>query len=61
MWSGGKIPFTVHSSIEDIPERKDRVETALWELRDVSCVEFKDIRGLITDYRTPPPGYPDFL
>ena len=61
MWTGGRIPYTLHSSIEGVPERKDRVETAIRELEEVSCVEFEDISGLVTDYRNPPPGYPDFL
>ena len=61
MWADGRIPYTLHSSIEEIPFRKDRVETALQELEDVSCVKFVDISGLLIDYRTPPPGYPDFL
>ena len=61
MWPGGRIPYTLHSSIEDVPERKDPVETAIRELKEVSCVEVEDISGLVTDYRTPPPGYPDFL
>ena len=61
MWPGGKIPYTLHSSIEGVPARKDRVKTALQELADVSCVEFVDISGHVTDYRTPPPDYPDFL
>ena len=61
MWTGGRIPYTLHSSIEDVPERKDRVETAIREMEEVSCVEFEDISGLVTDYRTPPAGYPDFL
>ena len=61
MWPGGRIPYTLHSSIEGVPERKDRVETALRELGEVSCVEFEDISGRVTDYRTPPQGNPDFL
>ena len=61
MWPGGRIPYTIHSSIEGVPERKDRVETALRELEEVSCVKFVDISGDVTDYRNPPPGYPDFL
>ena len=61
MWPDGRIPYTFHSSIEGVPERKDRVETALREMGEVSCVEFVDISGYVTDYRTPPPDYPDFL
>ena len=61
MWPGGKIPYTIHSSIEGVPERKDRVETAIRELEEVSCVDFEDISGHVKDYRTPPPDYPDFL
>ena len=58
MWTGGQIPYTLHSSIL---LWKDRVEPALREMEEVSCVEFVDISGLVTDYRTPPAGYPDFL
>ena len=61
MWPGGRIPYTIHSSIEGIPSRKGLVETAIQELEEVSCVDFEDISGDVTDYRTPPPGYPDFL
>ena len=61
MWTGGRIPYTLHSSIGGLPTRKDLVETALRELEEVSCVEFVDISGLVTDYRTPPADFPDFL
>ena len=61
MWTGGRIPYTLHSSIRDIPSRKDLVETALREIEDVSCVKFVNISGLVKDYRTPPVGYPHFL
>ena len=61
MWTGGRIPYTLHSSIRDIPSRKDLVETAIREIEDVSCVKFVNISGDVTDYRTPPAGYPDFL
>ena len=61
MWTGGQIPYILHSSIEGVQTRKERVKTAIRELEDVSCVEFVDISGLVTDYRTPPADFPDFL
>ena len=61
MWTGGRIPYTWHSSFPDISSRKELVKTALKELEEVSCVEFVDISGDVTDYRTPPQDYPDFL
>ena len=61
MWTGGRIPYTLHSSIRDIPSRKDVVDTAIREIADVSCVEFVEISGHVTDYRTPLADYPDFL
>ena len=61
MWTGGRIPYILHSSIEGVPQRKEWVEAAIKELAEVSCLEFVDIRGNITDYRTPPPCCPDFL
>ena len=61
MWTGGRIPYILHSSIEGVPQRKEWVESAIEEMGVVSCLEFVDISGHVTDYRTPPPDYPDFL
>ena len=61
MWPGGRIPYTIHSSIGLVPLRKGRVEAAIKELEDVSCVKFEDISGQLTNYATPPADYPDFL
>ena len=77
MWPGGKIPYTYHWSIEEVPERLASVEEAIRKLGEVSCLEFEDISVFMEKYmrahadkkylhnyfqHLPPPAeYPDYI
>ena len=76
MWPGGKIPYTIHWSIEGVG-RSHLVEKAIQRIEEASCLQFEDISPVmdnhmknftkeknLRDYferRNPPAEYPDFL
>ena len=76
MWPGGKIPYTIHWSIEGVG-RSHLVEKAIQRIEEASCLQFVDISSFMASYmtnymrdrnlrdyfekRNPPPEYPDFL
>ena len=50
MWPGGKIPYTYHWSIEEVPKWKDLVDRAIQGIKEVSCLEFQDITAFMENY-----------
>ena len=74
MWPGGKIPYTIHWSIEGVG-RSHLVEKAIQRIEEASCLQFQDISPLMNyhlqnydrndrnlfEKRNPLAEYPDFL
>ena len=76
MWPGGKIPYTIHWSIEGVG-RSHLVERAIQKIEEASCLQFQNISTFIAKYmtnytrdrnlrdyyerRNPPAEYPDFV
>ena len=50
MWPGGKIPYTYHWSIEEVPKWKDLVDRAIERIKEVSCLDFEDITAFMKIY-----------
>ena len=50
MWPGGKIPYTYHWSIEEVPTWKDLVDRAIQRTEEVSCLKFENITAFMNNH-----------
>ena len=50
MWHDGKISYTFHSTIEEVPTFKAPVETAIQKIEEASCLVFEDITDFMKEY-----------
>ena len=50
MWRDGKIPYTYHWTIEEVPTFKAPVETAIQKIEEASCLVFEDITDFMKEY-----------
>ena len=49
-WPNGKIPYTFHWTIDEVPTRRALVHTAIQRIEEASCLEFEDITDFMKKY-----------
>merc|ERR1719471_1365862 len=52
-WPDGKIPFTFHEPIREVPWRVQFIKEAIQSIQEDSCLEFQDITGFMDSYMDP--------